>query len=554
MDKDSFQINTNNNSRKFHWALSLMPAVLLIFAVPSLAGGVDMGEKLGVLAVLVLAAVLATRYLIVSGKPLGEWAERNAFVLFAIMVFINFVVIFAISLLRLHGYSFCEPDTAYLEQGFWNTGRGKFFYQTQPHGYEGYAGGHASFIFTFLWPVYWLVPRVETLFALRALLITSAALPLFALTRRRLGASMALVFTAVFFLHPIIFTQGALRGVYSPQLGLVFIIGAFWAIDSKRMKTFWILLGFYMLTREHYALTVALFSFYLWWKKRGWKWAVFPFPVAMAYFFIMAGVVMPAVSGGHIRFTSMYSQWGGSMLEIGWNILIRPVEVIQAITAAHNVYYFYYMLLPFGLILLFWRSPEFLLGIPTFFLITLCSDKRTASLENYYGLPILALVCVSSVYGLERWGGRLKKIPKDKLFIAVGVTLLACSGWAFLRLVAVPQVLEGRLFRPYYAGERGEYVNRDDVMAEALKQVPPGESLFLPRYLGLFAAKRDMLSFDGRWEDALPRINYFIIDEKTQDLGTRERFQTSPGLVKLLDSEKVEKVFEKDGVIVYRRR
>ena len=61
-----------------------------------------------------------------------------------------------------------------------------------------------------------------------------------------------------------------------------------------------------------------------------------------------------------------------------------------------------------------------------------------------------------------------------------------------------------------------------------------------------------MLVFDGR-SDFINDVEYFIIDELTKDTATRDRYQTAPELLKLLSSSDVERIFEKDGVVVYKR-
>ena len=532
-----------------------MPGLLIPFAAISFHNRTLILEKTIVLFVLAAGGILFTRWLVLKDgtERLRGFFKDRIYTIFLVFVFVHFAVFLVIALIKLYSFSYCDPDTAFLEQSFWHTGQGRFFYRTHAHGLSGFGGGHASFIFTFIWPVYYLIPRMETLFVLRSIFVSAGAFPLFALAKKRLGAPLALVLVAGYLLHPIIVGQ-LLRGPYSPHFSLVFFLGAFWAIDNNRLKTFWVMIALFLLSREDYAMTVLMFTFYLWWKKRDWRWAVFPLPIALIWFFLMMKFVLPGSTDvGTYRFSAMYSQWGGSLFEIGWNILTHPVDVVRAVFTFHHVYFFYYLLLPFGLVLLLWRSPEFLIAIPVFFIVTLCADDRTSSLENYYALPIVIVACISSLYGLERWGNKLKeKIPKEKLYAAVGVTLFILSFWALWRVILVPHILNDKITRPYYAGEKGPYVNRNEAMREALEVVPPNASLMLPRYLGLFSARRPLLVFDGR-SDYINDLEYFIIDERTKDVATRERYQTAPELLKLLGSSDVEKDFEKDGVVVYKR-
>lgn len=534
------------------WVLFL-PGIILIFGLPTFLGGVGIIEKIATVFIFAVVGVLTNYCLLKKGwlERLSGAVDRRPYTFFACIVFFHFTVFLIMAFVRFYSFGICGQDTAFLEQSFWNTGQGDFFYRSQPQGTGG-MGGHASFIFTLIWPIYRLIPRMETLFVLRAIFISAAALPLFALARKRLGNSLGLVFVVAYLFHPIISGQ-CLRDIYEAHFGIVFFFGIFWAIENNRLRTFWVMLALLLLVREDYALTAALFSFYLWWRKRDWRWAVFPFPVALGWFFLLTKIILPAITGGGYAFSGLFSQWGGSFFEIGLGIISRPYEVIKTIATVRNLYYFYYLLLPFGFVLLFLMSWEFLLAIPAFLIITLCSDPRTSSLQNYYGLPIIVIVCMSSIYGLEKWGRILKdRVSRDKLYAALGVTLLVLTSWALWRLVLVPELVQGGITRPYYAGETGEYVDRNEAMKEALGKIPPGASVMLPRYLGPFAARRRMIVFDGR-SDMIYDVDYIIIDYRSRDVATRGRFQSAPELVKLLDSNEVEKIFEKDGVAVYRR-
>ncbi|MET0595521.1 MAG: DUF2079 domain-containing protein, partial [Polyangiaceae bacterium] len=135
------------------------------------------------------------------------------------------------------------------------------FYNTL-HGRHGiaigrtYFGEHAEFLLYPLVPIYALAPRTSTLLGLQSVFMGGAAIPIYLLARRWLGASQAFLATAIYLLYPALHGPNLYDFHFLP-LSIFFVAWAGYFFFANRWVLFWIAVVLALACREDVALGAA---------------------------------------------------------------------------------------------------------------------------------------------------------------------------------------------------------------------------------------------------------------------------------------------------------
>ncbi|HKO92007.1 MAG TPA: DUF2079 domain-containing protein [Polyangiaceae bacterium] len=167
---------------------------------------------------------------------------------------------------RLHDkFSSSNYDLGLFENLFWNTLHGR-------HGLaldQQYFAQHAEFLVYALLPVYAAFPHTETLFAIQAVLMAGAALPLFLLAERWLGSAWAgLVFVLAYLSHPAIHGPALYDFHFLPLAAFFLIWAAYLHTRAPGSIAFWVALVLGMCCREDVAIGVLVVGAGLAWNAR----------------------------------------------------------------------------------------------------------------------------------------------------------------------------------------------------------------------------------------------------------------------------------------------
>lgn len=289
-------------------------------------------------------------------------------------------------------------DLGNFDQAIWNTSHGRPFALTNIPDVTIRLAHHVEPILLLIAPLYWLWSDVRVLLILQSVAIGAGALPLFWYAARRVGEGVALLFAAIYLLFP------ALQGVnlfdfHAVALAPFFLLLAWNWLDERRDGPF-LLAGLLAAgTKEEISLLVAMMGLYALLIQRR-RFGLLPFVAGVAWFLFVLEVISPAfnVAGQH-EFMGFYEQWGDSALDVVFNLLTRPLSLLDWLTDPARLVYLRDLLTPtLGVSLL---APHVLLiAAPSLAVNLLSSYPPMTVLEGFhYPAPIVPFIVVSAVAG-----------------------------------------------------------------------------------------------------------------------------------------------------------
>jgi uncharacterized membrane protein len=156
--------------------------------------------------------------------------------------------------------------------------------------------GHADLGSFYMLPIYMLYPRAPTLLVMQAVLIASAAIPVFLLARRHLPLWMAFVLAVAWLGYPPL--HGAqLYDVHMQPFGMAWAMWALWAVDAKRFVAYWIFFAMAILCREDVSIGLTTLGLFLALSGYRKKTGIATTLVAFTFFMVLRGVIMNNKSG-----------------------------------------------------------------------------------------------------------------------------------------------------------------------------------------------------------------------------------------------------------------
>ena len=353
------------------------------------------------------------------------------------------------SIARHNAFNSKAYDLGLHAQVFWNTSQGRLFASSIE--VSNYLGDHVSPIILLLAPIYRVWPDPRGLLILQAVTLASGALPLALLTRRLVkpawpdGAHLASLAIALIFL-----TYPALGFVnrfefHEEVLVVPLLLGAFWALETRRLRVMSLALALAMLTKEDVGLTVAAFGLWAWWCGRqenasrigtdehgseqdrpqrimdplapqsrftepptakrqnrrlqtfGLLWAF----TGVAWSLIALFVVIPAMRGVESDTLARYAWLGSGPADILASVIQDPGRVAgHVLGEPRRIWMLIKLLLPVGFLPLL--SPAVLIALPTMAINWLAGNLYQASIYFHYATLLIPIVFAAAVYGMKR--------------------------------------------------------------------------------------------------------------------------------------------------------
>ena len=181
--------------------------------------------------------------------------------------------------------------------------------------------------------------------------------------------------------------------------------------------------------KEDVPLVVVMMGLYLLIASRGRRWrnALPAIAVALAWFFVAVGVIMPHFdTGGVSPFANRYAWLGDGPAEIAITLLTRPGLVVERALTAENLAYLRDWLAPVTWLPLL-APLEILLAAPVLAVNLLSTDGFMHQLEGFhYGAQLAPIAVVAAAHGaawLLRRSPRFRPLP-SLIVIAVLTTAL----------------------------------------------------------------------------------------------------------------------------------
>lgn len=296
-------------------ARRLSPALLLGFVPPLLDWRIWIGRDLHFLAVAGLFALAARSLALaaasapalgslssVGARVTATWrraaASRAGPVLepgfLAASAAVAYAAFFSYHTIAYHRNVFSHSfDLGTFNNLLWNLVHGGPLFKISPiSGPSGsHLGYHANFFAFVLVPVYAAYQHAETLLAVQAAILGAAAIPLFLLGQRHMGAWPALIVSCCYLLYPPL--HGAnLYDFHFLALSPFFLWTTLYLLERRRDRLAAVALLLTLSLREDVAASVVVLGVYLaWWGGRPWAGTVVAL-VSGAYFIVMKFVVM----------------------------------------------------------------------------------------------------------------------------------------------------------------------------------------------------------------------------------------------------------------------
>lgn len=452
----------------------------------------------------------------------------------------------ALSELRHLAYNTGRFDLGNMTQTVWTTAHGHPLRLTDLQGRDiSRLAAHFDPILAAFAPLWWIWPDPSLLLVAQAILVAVGALPVYWLARKHLGSERAaLGFALAYLIYPP--TQWLTLNEFHPvALACPLLLFAFWYLDEDRLVPFGIFALLASLTKEEIPLVIGAMG--VWYAISKHRWRIgSAVAVAGAILGVVAiTVVVPAASpGGRSPFYGRYEGVGGSPGGILETAFTDPGRLLGAAFDERGLRYLGELVVPLGLLCL--AAPlAALVAAPELAANLLSKTATQTSIHHHYTAAEIAPLVVAAVLGAA-WIAR--RLPNLTLPLAGGAVALAVASNYYLGPVPLWRLLPGGS----KAEARAHVVTRHDRIAdEAIAAVPPDAVVSASNSLGAhLSERRRVLSFP-----VLKGATWIAVDEtRASYLDRNDQVAAVRVLVELRRDREWRRVFERDGIVVFRRR
>jgi uncharacterized membrane protein len=409
-------------------------------------------------------------------------------------------------------------DLGNMVQAVWSTAHGQPLEVTNLAGMQvSRLGSHIDPILAVFAPLWLAWPSPDVLFVGQAVALALGALPVFWLACKRLESeTAALGFAVAYLLLPA--TEWLTLNEFHPvALACPLLLFAFWFLDERRLLPFALFAFLAATTKEEVALVVAGFGVWYAIGRRRWAAGAAIAALGVAATAIAVWVVVPHYNvGGRSPFASRYS-----------------LGNVSHVFERDHLGYLADLFLPLGGL---WLAAPLVLvaAIPELALNLLSSNRYQSSLHFHYVAGVIPPLVAASVLGAI--AGRRPRLGVPLAAFAVAVAL-----GANVRLGALP----------LWTNLHTSVTAHDRVAERALRLVPKGAAVTATNTLGAhLSARRRILSFPK-----LAGATWALADEtKLSYLDSNRKRPARAALSSLRRNHAWRLVFERDGILVFRRR
>ncbi len=348
-------------------------------------------------------------------------------------------------------------------------------------------GLHFSPTLLVLLPFFALWPSPIVLMVAQAVAVGLAPVPLYAMLRRRVPRSAALLLALSLLLIPV-FAWSGFRDFHDSSFLPVLLLATAWAMDARQ----WIWLGLFGLgalgMREDVGLAfVALGAFALV-SRQGARLALIMAAIGAAWFVLIPATAMKAFwAPGLIMdpsrfFAAMFGQWGATPARAVAGILAHPLQALRAVTQYESARYVYTLLLPLLLLppLGDWAA---LVALPGLAVNLLASYRFMRSAMQPYAFVPLAFLALAAARTAARLAARAPEAERRAAALALG--------WIMFAGALPATVMTAPL--------RGSGGTPREAAAALVRIVPPAAPIYAPGALYAYLFNRE--TFDT-WENA----------------------------------------------------
>ncbi len=356
-----------------------------------------------------------------------------------------YIIFFAwLSILRHETFQSSAMDLGYTDQVVWNTLHGRFMrfstYRNAPidlpldqfRRTDTLLAYHVELFLAPISLLYLIYDSPVTLLLLQTVGIGVGALPAFWLARDHLGSDFAgVVFALAYLLAPAV--EGAnLSDFHAVSLTASFFLFAFYFLQARRYRPFFIFVILAMSTKEDVPLLVLMMGLYIffWLKER--KVGAITALMGLGWFLICTQVILPYYNGlPNSPFFHRITVFGPTIKESLLNLLREPILLLRWLHQPEIVTYLGGLLASAGFMSLF--NPATLgLCAPVAAMNVFSTWDWTYSEGAHYSASIVPFIIVSGIYGvgfLARQFSERLGVPNHRAITGLAALVLFISAY-----------------------------------------------------------------------------------------------------------------------------
>jgi uncharacterized membrane protein len=437
------------------------------------------------------------------------------------------------------GYGSPGFDMAIPDQGIWLLSRFHEPFSTVMG--RDFFADHTSLIFLLVVPLYWIVPRAQTLLVLQSCLIAVAAIPIFLLARRRVGGTLLpTLLAAAYLLNPAL-QNGNLEQVHVECFTVFFVsLAVYAAVESKGRLLAIAAIGL-LLCKEDAALLVVPLAIWVFWR-RNRRWGVYLFAGAATAAVVASGFIYAVLGqltahGGRLPFGGV----GGTVR----TLFLRPGRMYDFLKSEGRPFYVWQMLSSAGLVFLL--APEIAaLGLLVLAVNVLSTFYYEHQILYHYSMPLVPVLALGTVFAIGTLSTTGRRYLASGVVVAAAFT--SCVFWGLApfsrqsyphtdphsaQVAAIDSVLRlvpaNAVVSAYYP-----YVAHLDHRTRIYQWPTP----FRAEYWGLYRQEGQRLPFAGEIQYLVVPADLSPSDQEVMDLIAKQYVA----------------IGQEGGVVVYRRR
>lgn len=408
-------------------------------------------------------------------------------------------------------------------------------------------GVHANFIYVFIYPLYVLVPRYETIITLSTLSLALGAVPIYLLAKRHFSTNVSLILAASYLLHPTIIGQAASQDLTELRFAATPILFAFYFFETNRFLPF---LGFSLLAmtvREDVAMFIAIFGILAFLRKRSIVWIAAPIFIGLSYFMLAVFSLIPHFNptGKFARLELVYSTLGGNVQEILKTFVFQPWKVATlAFSSLKHIGFVVYLFASTGFFAPLF-SAAILLSLPALGENLLHFSRP--DIVWYYAILLIATLFPAYILGLSRIQQLSEKHGHDifQFLVPAIIVLTLFSGTSMFYQWLSPAKFKAR--------------TNSQAIETLLDKLPDDASVVMPSYLlqkvkpSQAARFYNQVYYETFAGITRPEEKYFIID--TNIVSAQEARAGRETLEDLVsDGDRYTLICRQDNLSLYERR
>lgn len=432
---------------------------------------------------------------------------KNRLIYFFMAVY--FCIFSISSIVKYNAYNLAMVDLGRMDQVIWNILQGRFFFGTVESGNMCRLSMHCEFIYLLIAPLYLLYSSPKTILVLQSLIVSLGALPIFWLTREKIGSYfLALCFSTVYLMNPSL-QYGNLRDFHPDMLATTFLLFSFYFLDKNEFFKYFVFLLLSLMCKEYISLIAVTMGIYILFAYKNAKIAWITISLGSLWFLITYKFIPYCLQVKDNTIIHDFAILGESLEGVFRNIIFHPIAVFYKFLTMENIANSLLLLLPLGFLPLL-KIRILALGLPIFVGAVLCSFFSYA---NHHNGTIIPFLFISSIFGAKSLIDKFKPRYKNITY-ALGVFIFSCG--LFSNIFYGPSLLSWRFWDKSSYGYWNSIHNlkvteHDKIADKCVKMVPNDVSVSASNHLASHISQRETI-YHFPYPFDFSRIDYVLVD------------------------------------------